>query len=227
MTEATQRLTLALSGAIILHTIVLSLQLKTAETPPAHLPVRNIKVSLEIEKTTKEKSARGKIVRQKKESTPPSPVNHPETETIKPLPIPQKIISNHKKRKKPSPLPTAKILVATLRNRQVRDNKKKTPSIPVPAANTVQQATPLYKTNPPPEYPSIARRRGQEGVVLLEAFIDITGRVSQLRILDSSGYPVLDKAALRAVRYWHFTPGTINGKQQQMRVKVPVRFQLK
>jgi len=227
MTEATQRLTMALSGAIILHAIVLSLQLKTAETLPAHLPVRGIRVSLEVEKTAKEKPAEKTTVRQKKNSTPPGSESHPETETAKPPPVPRKIVSNRKKRKTVPPLPVAKISATKPENRQIENNRKMIPSSPGQAPDTVQQASPLYRSNPPPEYPSIARRRGQEGVVLLEALVEITGKVSQLRLLNSSGYHALDNAALRAVRNWRFTPGTINGEQRQMRVKVPVRFRLK
>ncbi|MCK5194035.1 MAG: TonB family protein [Desulfobulbaceae bacterium] len=36
----------------------------------------------------------------------------------------------------------------------------------------------------------------------------------------------MDKAALKAIRRWHFTPGRQNGKIMEMWVKVPVRFKL-
>ncbi len=94
------------------------------------------------------------------------------------------------------------------------------------AARVIQRATPLYRINPPPGYPRLARRRGLEGVVLLEVLVDISGKVADLRVDTSSGHAILDRAALKAVRRWRFTPATIDGHRRQMWVKVPVRFQL-
>ena len=73
----------------------------------------------------------------------------------------------------------------------------------------------------------MARRRGLEGVVTIEAKIDINGRVEELRIFAGSGHTILDKAALKAVRAWRFSPGTVGGQTQSMWVKVPVRFELR
>jgi len=61
---------------------------------------------------------------------------------------------------------------------------------------------------------------------LLEVRVDIQGRVKELKISSSSGHSLLDKAALKAVRDWRFSAGTIGGKPEEMWVKVPVRFQL-
>ncbi|MCW5206577.1 energy transducer TonB [Desulfobulbus sp. F5] len=94
------------------------------------------------------------------------------------------------------------------------------------AGSSDQEAAPLYASNPPPEYPPQARRRGLQGVVTLEALIDVSGRVADLRPFSSSGHGILDKAALKSVRSWQFTPGIIGGKTKEMWVKVPVRFEL-
>ncbi len=99
-------------------------------------------------------------------------------------------------------------------------------AVPPTSTTAVREAAPLYKTNPPPQYPRLARRRGLEGVVMLEAQIDSNGRVIDLRIFTSSGHTILDKAALKSVRKWQFSPGTIGGRAQSMWVKVPVRFKL-
>jgi len=61
----------------------------------------------------------------------------------------------------------------------------------------------------------------------LLTLVDRNGRVCELRIHTSSGHPILDRAALRGVRNWCFSPGTINGQPSDMRVRVPVRFQLR
>jgi protein TonB len=49
-------------------------------------------------------------------------------------------------------------------------------------------------------YPPSARRRGWEGRVLLAFRIEPDGRIDGVRVLDSSGYPVLDDSAAQALR---------------------------
>lgn len=62
---------------------------------------------------------------------------------------------------------------------------------------------------------------------MLKVLIDENGRVDDLTVFKSSGHPVLDRAALSAVRKWLFAPGTEGGKKKKMWVKIPVRFDLK
>jgi len=92
---------------------------------------------------------------------------------------------------------------------------------------SILEAIPAYRANPSPEYPAIARRRGYEGTVLVEVLVNRDGRVEDLRLSQSSGYSVLDQAAMNSMRGWLFEPATINDKKVEMWVKVPVRFHLK
>jgi len=94
------------------------------------------------------------------------------------------------------------------------------PTIPV------HEATPLYRQNPIPVYPMIARKRGFQGIVILEVLVDRQGKVADLRLSSSSGHPVLDQAALTSVKTWLFDPGTRGREKIDMWVKVPVRFRL-
>lgn len=91
---------------------------------------------------------------------------------------------------------------------------------------SIHIATPLFKLNAPPKYPRKARRMGCEGIVILKILVGEYGRVSNFEIFESSGYPILDKAAVSAVKMWLFEPGTKNGKNIKMWVKVPIRFKL-
>ena len=93
-------------------------------------------------------------------------------------------------------------------------------------APPVHEATPLYRRNPVPEYPLLARKRGYQGTVVLEVLVDRQGGVADLRLSASCGYSVLDQAALASVKTWLFDPGTRGGERVEMWVKVPVRFQL-
>jgi protein TonB len=91
---------------------------------------------------------------------------------------------------------------------------------------TVVMATPRYNHNPPPAYPTIARKRGYEGTVLLDVFVKTDGRVGKLRIAASSNYITLDRSAMKAVQRWQFEPGRKADEVVAMWVRVPVAFRL-
>lgn len=94
-------------------------------------------------------------------------------------------------------------------------------------AKDVIDARPDYRSNKPPPYPLLAKRKGLEGVVILLVEIDPRGNCVNAEVLETSGYPVLDEAALKSVAGWKFYPATKNGTPVQSRVKVPIRFELK
>lgn len=84
-----------------------------------------------------------------------------------------------------------------------------------------------YLDNPPPDYPLPARRRGISGQVLLRVEVSGEGRCLQARIHRGSGYEMLDRAALNAVRNWRFVPAMQSGKTISAWVEIPIRFELK
>lgn len=94
------------------------------------------------------------------------------------------------------------------------------------AVPVIREASPLYRKNPPPVYPRVARRRGHQGTVFLEVLVARNGNVKDLRLLESSGYAALDDAALASVKGWIFEPGMKGNQSVEMWVKLPVRFQL-
>lgn len=81
-------------------------------------------------------------------------------------------------------------------------------------------------TNHAPAYPEIARRRGEQGRVMLRVSVSPSGQPEEVNVLTSSGYPMLDSAALAAVRQWHFVPATQAGTPVAAVAEVPVRFRL-
>lgn len=89
---------------------------------------------------------------------------------------------------------------------------------------------PLYRAayldNPSPAYPLAARRRGQEGVVRIEALVDRDGRVRESRVKTPSGTVDLDESALSTVRRWRFIPAKSGDEPVEAWVTVPIRFQL-
>ena len=76
-----------------------------------------------------------------------------------------------------------------------------------------------------PVYPNLALISRTEGVVIIEATIGADGRVMNARVLRSS--PLLDGAALEAVRQWEFTPTLLNGVPVPVIMTVTVNFSLK
>ena len=96
------------------------------------------------------------------------------------------------------------------------------------AARHVSEATPLgSRVNPHPAYPEPARQRGQEGKTLLLVDVDIQGNPAEIRILESSGHPLLDKAAIAAVRRWKFIPARRGDVFIPGQAILPVEFRLR
>jgi periplasmic protein TonB len=91
---------------------------------------------------------------------------------------------------------------------------------------TIHEAKPAYRSNPSPKYPRIARIRGYQGNVLLDVLVNADGKVEEVKIFKSSGYPVLDSAAKSTVNRWLFEPGRIGKRKVDMWVRVPIRFEL-
>ncbi|MDB4214811.1 energy transducer TonB [Burkholderiaceae bacterium] len=78
-----------------------------------------------------------------------------------------------------------------------------------------------------PMYPATSRRRSEEGDVVLDVLVGADGRVTQITVAGSSDFERLDKAAVAAVQQWRFVPGRVAGEPQAMRLRVPIRFQLR
>jgi TonB family protein len=87
-----------------------------------------------------------------------------------------------------------------------------------------QMKTPVKVHDVKPVYPSDARAARVQGVVIIEAIIDASGDVAAARVLRS--IPMLDDAALEAVRQWQFSPLLVDGVSQPMRMTVTVNFTL-
>lgn len=77
-----------------------------------------------------------------------------------------------------------------------------------------------------PNYPSIARRLGKEGTVVLRVTIDERGRATRVELLKGAGFG-FDDEAVDAVRSSTYVPATRNGKPVTCRAVLPVRFVLK
>jgi protein TonB len=94
------------------------------------------------------------------------------------------------------------------------------------SASAQTRAKPNYLKNPAPTYPEAARRAGQEGLALLSVSVSRDGVPEEVEIRKSSGFYLLDEAAVRAVRKWKFQPAGVGGIPIASRVEIPIRFRL-
>ena len=98
-----------------------------------------------------------------------------------------------------------------------------TPAKPIRVGGTIRE--PKKIVDVAPIYPAIAQQVHKEGVVILEAVINETGNVVGVRLLRSE--PLLDQAAIDAVRAWKYTPTLLNGVPVQVLMTITVQFRLR
>jgi TonB family protein len=80
---------------------------------------------------------------------------------------------------------------------------------------------------PAPVYPPQAIERNLQGVVVVRALVSRSGRPEQVRIHNSSGYDMLDRAATEAVQRYEFLPIRQGDMVVVAWVEIPIRFQLR
>jgi periplasmic protein TonB len=96
------------------------------------------------------------------------------------------------------------------------------PAAPVRVGGNIR--APQKTRDVKPVYPAIAQSARVQGVVIIEATIGPTGQVQEAKVLRS--IPLLDAAALDAVRQWVFTPTLLNGVPVPVIMTVTVNFTL-
>lgn len=83
-----------------------------------------------------------------------------------------------------------------------------------------------YLQNPAPVYPPVSRRMGEEGKVMLRAYVLPNGRPETVELRQTSGSVRLDEAALAAVRKWRFVPARRGSEAVAAWVLIPISFRL-
>jgi TonB family protein len=94
---------------------------------------------------------------------------------------------------------------------------------PYPWVSTAEMKKRLTR-QPRPSYPPLAKQARIQGNVRLQAIIDKTGKVSDVRAL--SGHPLLIQPAIDAVKQWEFKPFEQEGKPVTVQTYVDVQFHL-
>lgn len=153
-------------------------------------------------------------------------VNPPKETKKKPL---EKVTKKERKEEKTKPLPPKKPI-------EKPEEKTEETAEEISEENQMTQAKssspmlverPTFKVRPSqPKYPRMAKRKGMEGTVLIEVWLDEEGHQTHRSLLKSSGFELLDGAAMDAVKKWRFNGHEENGVALAHRVRIPVRFNL-
>jgi TonB family protein len=96
-------------------------------------------------------------------------------------------------------------------------NKAKQAGVHTTAAKILNQTQ--------PEYPQDAKQQREEGTVVMEATIDEDGAIREPFVIRSAG-PLLDKAAMDAIRKWRYQPTTLEGQPISVNTTISVVFKL-
>lgn len=83
-----------------------------------------------------------------------------------------------------------------------------------------------YLENPPPPYPELSRRLGEQGRVVLRVLVNGTGRTDEVQVRTSSGHARLDNVARETVRRWKFVPAQRGPEPIAAWVLIPISFRL-
>ncbi|MFO1300878.1 MAG: TonB family protein [Burkholderiaceae bacterium] len=81
-----------------------------------------------------------------------------------------------------------------------------------PSTRSAPHVDATWSGNTPPPYPGMARRLGDQGEVRLDVHVGADGRVTEVRLKQSSGSTLLDRTAIDTVRKWRFKPATVDGR---------------
>jgi TonB family protein len=93
--------------------------------------------------------------------------------------------------------------------------------------NAASLATSLKRTRyVPPEFPSKALSQRLNGSVTVEYTVDTSGDPRDVRVVEATPPGVFDKAAISAVKKWHYDPVVANGAPVEVPVRTSIRFEL-
>lgn len=172
----------------------------------------------------------------KPEIAPPPPAPPPPTPAVQKQitlpPAPQPLAIND-----PTPAPNAPIVAAVppaplppITAPVAISNASPAPPAPQAAPPAPKVELPRsdadYLNNPPPPYPPISRRMGEQGRVVVRVFVSEEGVPLRAEVRSSSGFDRLDATAVATAMRYRYRPGMRGGVPEAMPVNVPFDFKL-
>ena len=153
----------------------------------------------------------------------------PQPKLVKATPVVQRIVSKplEHARSQSSASENKVVEKSAVKDAANRDDSTQSSANVEQSVLVIDYRTLNYREPPvQPNYPRMATRRGLEGTVMLVLHISSTGQVERVLIDTSSGYSILDKAAVKAASQWYFVPAIQAGKAVAAQASIPVRFSL-
>jgi protein TonB len=153
----------------------------------------------------------------------------PEVKPVQTPPQPKPVVKPRPKPPEPPPLISAPL--------EAPSSSPSSPILVPPPPPPAPVAAPLpaisapifaadYLDNPPPSYPTLSRRVGEQGRVVLRVLVSPGGRADDVEIRSSSGYSRLDETARDTVRRWRFVPAKRGDEAVPAWVLIPISFRL-
>jgi protein TonB len=210
---------LASAAASIEVTLVEPPQSSSVETPPAAKPVPAASIETMVE-------PEAEPIPELEPELFPEPMPEPEPEPVRQLEFQEEtyeVEAVEEPHAVARPIETempANGPIGTITDEVAQDNQME-------GMMTTLDRMPSYRYNPKPRYPHAARRRGQEGKLLLLVEVLPSGRVGKIEIEKSSGFELLDNAAIDTVKRWRFVPAKRGANPVRAWVKIPVEFNLR
>lgn len=162
-----------------------------------------------------------------KEVTPPKPVKPPKPQP----PPPSAAQPKTKQAASANPAPTRPAQKPAVTQTESAPNTGTATVTQTAAAQQpaiVWEHHPRFRTPPRPAvYPPRAIELGQQGEALVRVRLQPNGEAAEILLWRGTGHEMLDKAALAAVRGWHFLPAMRQGRAVAAWVEIPVRFHLR
>jgi protein TonB len=169
----------------------------------------------------------------------PQPVPNPAPQPVKEPPVEKALSESESVVTEPKPVPAPVHVPIPAQAEAVEESGM--PELASPSRETAEtrvekiQPAPITPprtdavrfNNPAPVYPRLSLRHGEEGKVILSLLVHADGTVAEVSVKRSSGHPRLDKAALKAIRHWHYLPAMQNGKAIDYRYEQPIAFSLR
>ena len=232
----------AAGGALALHAIVLTGVLSLALAPPANREIEPVRVvlitspePLPVAPAPREPEPAPRPVEptppvRAPAPVPPAPRKPAVTRPAPPKPAPRAVAPTPLPRPATAPEPAAQPITLPPAGAPI---EAAAPSVaepaPPPAAAVAsarsdaptQASAPTrnpprvdasWSGNTPPPYPGLARRMGDQGEVRLDVRVDVDGKVTEIRLKQSSGSALLDRTAVDTVKKWRFKPATVDGQ---------------
>jgi len=172
---------------------------------------------------------------------PPEPLKPPEPPKLTPPPkTPQPVLTPPPTPQPPAPAtpeppavlaaPTAAPTAPAVQAAPPAPPPPAPPAPPPPPAAPAKVEMPSSKAdylhNPPPDYPRMSKRLGEQGKVVLKVLIGTDGTPQKVELVTSSGFERLDKSAMDAAMRWRYVPGKRGGVPEAMWYQVPIQFTL-